>query len=98
MIMYARRELAAAGATPHDVRAAPVLAELTVAEAWPVRRVGAAMNLLGDLTAVDIDAPDLDFEPDGWQWRSAALSELIGSLHQRVDQIQAALARPEATP
>jgi hypothetical protein len=95
LVAYARRELAAVDADLHSDGALDVLGGLTVTEASAVRGVSATMNLLGDLTAVDIDTPDLDFEPEGWTWRSTALTDLIGSLHNRVHQIQTALADPE---
>ncbi len=51
------------------------------------------MNLLGELKAVSIEAPDLEFEPSGWEWRAAALSELVNTLHQRVAALRGELTQ-----
>jgi hypothetical protein len=93
LLEHARMRLRTVPPDQYPEQAQLILRELTVSENNAARRVDATMNLLGELTAVSIEAPDLDFEPEGWVWRAEALTDLVNALHQRIATLQMALSR-----
>ena len=92
LIEHARVRLRSVPPDRYGEQLRTIFQEITVSEINTARRVGATMNLLGELTAVSIEAPDPDFEPEGWVWRSEALTDLINALHQQIAVLQAKLS------
>lgn len=95
MIDHVRSILRSASPDERDDLGRKVYGECAIAAQNPARRVGARMNLHGELTAVAIEPPDLDYEPQGWDWRAEALTELVNSLSERVASIRAGVDGPE---
>ncbi len=93
LLEHARTRLRTVLPDQYSEQSQSILRELTISENDTARRAGATMNLLGELTAVSIQAPDLDFEPEGWVWRAEALTDLVNALHQRITALQVELSR-----